>query len=33
MNAIARLFFSAAMRRLALRERAFRVIATDRGAR
>jgi hypothetical protein len=33
MNAITRLFFSAAMRRLALRERAFRVIATDRSAR
>jgi hypothetical protein len=33
MNTITRLFFPAAMRRLALRERAFRVIATDRSAR
>ena len=33
MNAITRLFFPAAMRRLALRERVFRVIATDRSAR
>lgn len=33
MSAIARLFFPAAVRRLALRERAFRVIAIDRGAR
>lgn len=33
MSAITRLFFPAAVRRLALRERAFRVIASDRGAR
>lgn len=33
MNAITRLFFPAALRRLVLRERAFRVIATDRSAR
>lgn len=33
MNTITRLFFPVAMRRLALRERAFRVIATDRSAR
>jgi hypothetical protein len=33
MNAITRLFFPAALRRLALRERAFRVIASDRGTR
>jgi hypothetical protein len=33
MNAITHLFFPAAMRRLALRKRAFRVIATDRSAR
>ena len=33
MNAIARLFFPAAMRRLVLRERAFRVIASDRRAK
>jgi hypothetical protein len=33
MSAITRLFFPAALRRLALRERAFRVIATDRSAR
>lgn len=33
MSTITRLFFSAAVRRLALRERAFRVIAIDRGTR
>lgn len=33
MNTFTRLFSPAALRRLALRERAFRVIASDRGAR
>lgn len=33
MSTITRLFFPAAVRRLVLRERAFRVIAIDRGTR